>query len=70
MIGFTILLIGLVLSVPGIPGPGILIIIGGLAVLATEYVWAKRYLKKIKDGGQKLKDAILPKSKPPDTVDK
>jgi Putative transmembrane protein (PGPGW) len=30
------------------PGPGILLIIAGLAVLATEYVWAERLLNLAK----------------------
>lgn len=40
--GFTLILAGIVLLV--LPGPGWLVIIIGLAVLATEYVWAERAL--------------------------
>ncbi|HEY3296580.1 MAG TPA: PGPGW domain-containing protein [bacterium] len=65
VMGFTVILIGLVLSIPGIPGPGILIIVGGLAILATEYVWARRYLNRIKEGGDKL-SGFFRKKKPPD----
>jgi uncharacterized protein (TIGR02611 family) len=32
-----------------LPGPGILVIIIGLAILATEYVWARRALQLAKD---------------------
>jgi uncharacterized protein (TIGR02611 family) len=40
IVGFTLILIGIVL-IP-LPGPGWLIIFAGLAVLASEYVWAER----------------------------
>ena len=40
--GVTLILAGIVLLV--LPGPGWLVIILGLAVLATEYVWAERAL--------------------------
>ncbi|MCL5030435.1 MAG: PGPGW domain-containing protein [Bacteroidetes bacterium] len=44
--GFTILLIGVLLVVT--PGPAILVIPAGLAVLATEFVWAENLLNKFK----------------------
>jgi uncharacterized protein (TIGR02611 family) len=46
VIGFTVLLIGVVLIV--LPGPAILVIPAGLAILATEFAWAKRWLRKAK----------------------
>ena len=55
--GFTVLLIGIVLLF--FPGPGLLVIIGGLAILGTEYMWARRALdeakKKAKDARKKLR---------------
>jgi uncharacterized protein (TIGR02611 family) len=44
VIGFTVLLIGLAMVV--LPGPAIIVIPLGLAILATEFVWAKRVLEK------------------------
>ncbi len=44
--GFTILLVGIILIV--LPGPATLVIPAGLAVLATEFVWAENLLNKIK----------------------
>lgn len=44
--GFTILLFGVLLVVT--PGPAILVIPAGLAVLATEFVWAENLLNKFK----------------------
>jgi uncharacterized protein (TIGR02611 family) len=44
VIGFTVLLIGVAMVV--LPGPAIVVIPLGLAILATEFVWARRLLKK------------------------
>jgi uncharacterized protein (TIGR02611 family) len=46
LIGAALLLGGLVMLVT--PGPGIVLIVAGLAVLATEFVWAERMLDKAK----------------------
>jgi tellurite resistance protein TerC len=45
--GFTVLLVGAAMIV--LPGPAVLIIPAGLAILATEFVWARRLLKKVKE---------------------
>ena len=44
VIGFTVLLIGVAMVV--LPGPAVVVIPLGLAILATEFVWAKRLLEK------------------------
>jgi len=36
------------------PGPGVLLILAGLSVLAVEFVWARRLLKKIKAKSNEL----------------
>jgi uncharacterized protein (TIGR02611 family) len=41
VIGVTLVTAGFIMSLPLVPGPGILVIIAGLAVLASEYDWAK-----------------------------
>lgn len=46
IIGFTILIIGVLLIF--LPGPAFIIIPIGLGILATEFVWAKNMLEKIK----------------------
>ena len=46
IIGFGLIALGLVLLV--VPGPGLLIVAAGLAVLATEYTWARRALEETK----------------------
>ncbi len=47
VIGFTVLLIGIALIV--LPGPAMLVIPLGLLILATEFVWARRLLKRFKE---------------------
>ena len=46
VVGFTIVLIGVALLV--LPGPAFIVIPIGLGLLATEFVWARRLLKKVK----------------------
>jgi len=46
VVGFTILLIGIALLV--LPGPAFIVIPIGLGLLATEFVWARRLLRKVK----------------------
>jgi uncharacterized protein (TIGR02611 family) len=54
VVGFTVLVIGMAMIV--LPGPAILVIPLGLTILATELVWARNMLKKLRSkihkGGQ------------------
>jgi len=44
--GFTVLLIGVAMIV--LPGPASIVVPIGLAILATEFVWAARLLRRLK----------------------
>ena len=46
VIGGTVVLIGVAMIV--LPGPAVVVIPAGLAILATEFVWAKRLLDRAK----------------------
>jgi uncharacterized protein (TIGR02611 family) len=46
-VGTTIVIVGLVLLV--LPGPALVVIPAGLAILATEFVWARRLLSRVRD---------------------
>ena len=46
IIGGTVLAIGLALVV--LPGPAIVVIPVGLAILATEFLWARRMLDRVR----------------------
>ncbi len=53
VIGFTVLLTGMAMLV--LPGPAFIVIPIGLGILAVEFAWAKRLLKKTKSRFNKLK---------------
>ncbi len=42
--GFALIAAGLVMAIPGVPGPGLLIAIGGLALLSEHFHWARRLM--------------------------
>jgi len=42
LVGFTLLIAGIFLSLPGIPGPGIVVIVFGLGILSRDFHWAER----------------------------
>lgn len=46
VLGATVLLIGIALLF--LPGPAFVVIPVGLAILATEYAWARRWLRKVR----------------------
>ncbi len=50
VVGFAVLVAGIVMMVT--PGPGVLVIVAGLAILASEWAWAERALDKAKSGGR------------------
>jgi uncharacterized protein (TIGR02611 family) len=60
VVGFTVLLAGIVMLVT--PGPGWVAIFAGLAILAAEFVWAKRLLDHLKERGGKIRDAVFSSS--------
>jgi uncharacterized protein (TIGR02611 family) len=60
----AVTLIGVCLVLGGIalmplPGPGLLVVIAGLAVLATEYVWARRLLKRAKEKAERAQEEAV-----------
>jgi tellurite resistance protein TerC len=46
LIGFSVLAAGLALLL--LPGPAILVILAGLAILGLEFAWARRWLRTIR----------------------
>ena len=59
--GGVLVLAGLLMLV--LPGPGILVIVAGLAILATEYVWAQRALNFAKRKASEAKDKVTRKKR-------
>ncbi|QKW37071.1 TIGR02611 family protein [Actinomadura sp. NAK00032] len=56
-VGTTVLVGGLVMMIT--PGPGLLGIIVGLAILATEFAWAQRALHRAKTAADRAKEKAL-----------
>ena len=52
VIGGTVILCGVALIL--LPGPAIIVIPAGLAILATEFAWARRMLKRVKEQARSL----------------
>lgn len=55
--GLALLAVGLAMMV--LPGPGILLIVGGLALLATEYVWARTLLVRARRQAEQVQEAAV-----------
>ena len=56
VVGFTVLLTGVALLV--LPGPSLLVLPVGLAILATEFVWAQRLLARVKAAAGRIASAV------------
>lgn len=59
--GFTLLLIGIVMLVT--PGPGWLVILLGLGLLAAEFVWARRLMDRIKRQSDRVRQVVWPSAR-------
>ena len=60
VVGAGLVVLGLAMLV--LPGPGIVVVFAGFAVLATEYVWAATALERAKALGTAAKNRITRRS--------
>jgi tellurite resistance protein TerC len=60
VIGTTVLLIGLALVV--LPGPAIIVVPIGLGILASEFIWARRAIKRGRILVQRARRAVRRRS--------
>jgi uncharacterized protein (TIGR02611 family) len=51
--GFTILVVGIAMIV--LPGPAVVVIPIGLAILATEFIWARKLLDTVKERIERMR---------------
>lgn len=58
LVGGTVLLVGIAMIV--LPGPAIVVIPAGLAILAIEFAWARHWLMKFKEYAQKVTEKVSP----------
>jgi uncharacterized protein (TIGR02611 family) len=56
ILGILIVIAGIAMSGPGVPGPGIVTIILGLGFLALEFDWAERLLERVIIWGDRAAD--------------
>lgn len=61
VVGGTVLAIGVALVV--LPGPALVVIPLGLAILSIEFAWARRWLRKARQGSNDLINNVF-KGKP------
>ncbi|HLL53016.1 MAG TPA: PGPGW domain-containing protein [Myxococcaceae bacterium] len=61
LVGGTAVLLGIVMLV--LPGPGLLVILAGLALLATEYAWARWLIHRARGRVARLR-ALLERARP------
>jgi uncharacterized protein (TIGR02611 family) len=62
--GVLLILVGLVLAVPGVPGPGLLIVALGVGLLALEFDRAERLLDRILHRLEQVGQATTKASRP------
>ena len=58
--GTILVIVGLGLSLPGIPGPGIAVIILGLSILSVDFEFARRLLDRMKATARRLLNRETP----------
>jgi hypothetical protein len=56
LVGGTVLLAGVAMTV--LPGPAIVVIPAGLAILGVEFAWARRWLRAVKSRTQSAIDSL------------
>lgn len=61
VVGLTVVLIGIAMLV--LPGPAFVVIPLGLAILATEFVWARHLLHDLRDRAQSAVNGIRGQNK-------
>jgi hypothetical protein len=62
--GVVLILVGLFLMIPGVPGPGFVVVFAGISILAIDFVWAHRLKTKLKEGAGRMMDKVRRKPAP------
>jgi uncharacterized protein (TIGR02611 family) len=60
-VGMVTLLVGVALLV--LPGPGLVVMLLGLAILATEFTWAKHSMHRVKHHGNRITRGVTRRKK-------
>jgi len=59
--GFLLLLAGLFLSLPGVPGPGIVLVVLSFGILSRDFKWAARWHTFLKQKAQDFMNRLKSK---------
>jgi hypothetical protein len=62
--GSVLLVLGVILMIPGVPGPGFPFVILGLGILAIDFVWAHRLKTRLKNYASKVMDKVRGRKQP------
>ena len=62
--GVVVVIAGLIMSIPGVPGPGLVVAFAGLSILAIDFVWAHRLKTKLQDQAGKVVNRVRRKDRP------
>lgn len=65
-VGMSVVIVGVVMIIA--PGPAFIVIPAGLAILATEFVWAKRLLNRLKATAGDVAARVTGKAPKPDNA--
>jgi uncharacterized protein (TIGR02611 family) len=60
VLGAVVMLAGLLLALPGVPGPGLVLIAVGLGILALEFDPAERLLERVLDRVETAREQASP----------
>jgi len=55
--------VGLILALPGVPGPGLAVIALGLVILAEHFHWARRLLDWARHKLERARETVRPSKK-------
>ncbi len=62
--GIVVVIAGVIMAIPGVPGPGLLTIFLGLSILAVDFVWAHKLKTKMQDTAKNAVDKVRGKKQP------
>ena len=57
-LGFLVLVAGFMMALPGVPGPGIAVMILGLVILSDHFEWARRMLNWAKKKAEQIRERV------------
>jgi uncharacterized protein (TIGR02611 family) len=68
--GIVLCVVGLFFMIPGVPGPGFVLVFLGLSILAVDFVWAHRLKTHLKTHADRIVDKVRGKSPKSEPVEK